>query len=331
MHASRTRLAAREYACGYSHHRPHRTDHNRLNLPMTNLRTLLRPSLCAIACMAATACNAGDADEPQDEPQTAPELIEAAPHALAAPPVMPPTIENTGNPAGPAFIFHAKDGFDGQHYNISEYEITENWMGSGFSRRNVNFRDDTMELVISDRPYRSREFTGAEFQRRGFYGYGRYEVVMQGIEGGGVVTSFFTHTHGQFNDPHDEIDFEFLGRNTRQVQLNHFKDGKPAGGQYIDLPFDYTEEMHLYAFEWTPESIKWYVEDELVFEATENLPTAAGRIIINAWVGGHTTDEWLGETDFTSGSTALYKCISHIPAGESGPQCSDTWSPATSN
>jgi beta-glucanase (GH16 family) len=232
----------------------------------------------------------------------------------------------TGHAAGEAFIFRAEDGFDGDNYRISDYEIRRDWIDAGFSPDNVNFLEDHVVLSIDSRSYGSRNFTGAEFQKKGFYGYGRYEVVMQGIGGEGVVSSFFTHTHEQFGDPHDEIDIEFLGRNTRQVHLNYFRNGEPGGAVSVDLPFDFTQADHLYAFEWSPESIKWFADGRQIHEAREKIPVASGRVIAHVWAAGQETRDWLGEPKAVGGGAAI-RCFSHVPLGQTGPQCSDTLSP----
>ena len=227
-----------------------------------------------------------------------------------------------GHPPGGAFVFRPEEGFDDDLYRISDYEISQPWIEAGFSPDNAIFEGDQLLLSLSSNRYGSREYTGAEFQRKGFYGYGRYEVVMKGVGGDGLVSSFFTHTHGQFGDPHDEIDIELLGRNTRQVHLNYFRDGESGAAVNIDLPFDFAAAFHLYAFEWAPDSIKWFVDGRQIHEATVNIPVASGRVIAQAWVGGEGAWEWTGTPDAVHGAAAI-RCFSHVPAGQTAPQCSD--------
>jgi beta-glucanase (GH16 family) len=173
-------------------------------------------------------------------------------------------------------------------------------------------------------------FFGAEFQRTGNYGYGRYEAVLTATDAHGAVSSFFTHTDGYFDDPHDEIDFEFMGRNPRMVDLNYFRDGDSDA---LDIPlwFDSSERDHLYAFEWSPDSIRWFIDREMVREVKAadtkvGIPRASGRVIANIWAGSGGAAEWAGQPRFTRAS-ATYRCISHVPIGKAGPQCSDSFTP----
>ena len=123
---------------------------------------------------------------------------------------------------------------------------------AGWVAENVHFENPSISLEINRKPVDHQPYSGAEVQKRGYYGFGRYEVVMQAAPGSGAVSSFFTHTDATFGDPHDEIDIEFLGNNTRQIHANVFADGQTTGSIYIDLPFDAAEEVHLYAFDWQP-------------------------------------------------------------------------------
>jgi len=237
-----------------------------------------------------------------------------------------------GQEPGPAFLIDLTQPFDARTQYRSDYTIGQDWHGSAFDPGMVAFSPEGVELTLLNRPLGRAPTTGAEFQVRGFYGYGRYEVVMKGAAGEGAVSSFFTHT-GSFaswiSDPHDEIDFEFLGRNTRQVHLNYFRNGQPAGGVYAPLSFDFTRDFHLYAFEWSPGEIRWYVDNTLVHAVkdADGAPRAPGRVIMNIWASNGSTTGWLGPRNFGGRTSAVYRCVSHVPLGSSGPQCSDSFTP----
>jgi len=151
---------------------------------------------------------------------------------------------------------------------------------------------------------------------------------MQAARGSGVVSSFFTHTDSTFGDPHDEIDIEFLGNNTRRLHPNIFAQGETQGSTYVDLPFDAAEEVHLYAFDWQPNSVKWYVDDELVQTITSSdrpIPQTPGRVIMNIWTGSPAQYDWHGKPTFKAPTQATYYCVSFRAAGDNRPQCSDTF------
>lgn len=97
----------------------------------------------------------------------------------------------------------------------------------------------------------------------------------------------------------------------------------------VDVPlwFDASEDLHLYAFTWSRDEIVWEVdgvEIRRVSRATASVPppVTSGRVIANIWAANNQKVEWVGlPTD--EGASAVYLCMSHVPAGESAGKCSD--------
>lgn len=227
-----------------------------------------------------------------------------------------------------AFLWQAGEPLDGKDWYISDFE-QQNFR-TAWSRDFVKGgADGALELRLApSRGASAKPFIGAEVQRKPKVHYGRYEVVMQAARGEGVISSFFTYTGPYFGDPHDEIDFEFLGRDTTKVWLNRYVDGKEMPGQWIDLGFDSAEAPHLYVFEWSPEEIVWYIDgqERLRLPASEKvLPSHVSKLYINIWAGGEAHRDWAGVAPDDMTATARYHCLSFRPAGTDTPQCSDSW------
>ncbi|MBY8977348.1 family 16 glycosylhydrolase [Rhodobacteraceae bacterium NNCM2] len=219
----------------------------------------------------------------------------------------------------------------------------EGWYQSNFSIKDEGFitgwRRKMIEAPTPGKPFmtltiapstpsQEKPFIGSEVQRAGPYHYGRYEVVMRAAKGSGLVSSFFTYTGPYFGDPHDEIDFEFLGRDTTKVWLNRFVAGEKLPGQWLDLGFDAAEKPHLYAFDWSAEGITWYADGHelLDIDASETaIPTTPQKLFMNIWAGNESQAPWTGETAKDASGAADYYCVSFRPAGDDGPQCSDTF------
>ena len=179
-----------------------------------------------------------------------------------------------------------------------------NMFNCTWKKRNVAFEDGVMKLTIDS--LIPDEYNAAEYRTNDFYGYGLYEVSMKPIKNVGVVSSFFTYTGPSDGNPWDEIDIEFLGKDTTKVQFNYFTDGKGNHEMLYDLGFDATEDFHTYAFEWKEDSITWYVDGVEVHKATENIPTTPGKLMMNVW-NGKGVDGWLGKYDGTVPLTAEYQ------------------------
>src|SRR3546814_16281287 len=68
----------------------------------------------------------------------------------------------------------------------------------------------------------------------------------------------------------------------------------------IDLGFDASAGFHTYAFEWRPDSIRWFVDGRQVHEETGArgpLPSHPGKIFLHAWAGKD-LEGWLGRLSY---------------------------------
>ncbi|WP_372675268.1 family 16 glycosylhydrolase [Aquicoccus sp.] len=215
-------------------------------------------------------------------------------------------------------------------WRISHFAVSASHYRSIWTRRSV-IRSGTeggpLELWLRPAPPEAqKDFLGGEVQRRRRTHYGHYEVEMTAAPGDGVISSFFTYTGPYFGDPHDEIDFEFLGRDTTKVWINRFAKGEKLPGRWIDLGFDAAAGPHLYAFDWLPDRLVWYADGREIhrIEAPEHaIPDIPGRIYINIWTGGTGQAQWSGIAGPDTRSVARYNCISYRPPGTDAPMCSD--------
>lgn len=183
----------------------------------------------------------------------------------------------------------------------------------------------TLELAPSNDDT-ARPFFGAEVQQGGGHHYGDYEVVMKAGKGAGTVTAFFTYTGPHFGAPHDEIDFEILGKDTTHVWINRFVDGERMPGLHLPLEFDAAAAAHLYRFEWRENSITWSVDGQEIHQVTDadmDIPTHAGKLFLSLWAGHEKQIAWLGEVDPEAQTTARFYCVSFRPLGDTGDNCSD--------
>lgn len=58
----------------------------------------------------------------------------------------------------------------------------------------------------------------------------------------------------------------------------------------------YSDDFHVYALEWEPDSIRWYVDDQLIHATTAGIPHTPHYLIINTAIGG----SWPGDPDSTT-------------------------------
>jgi len=233
---------------------------------------------------------------------------------------------NSGRPAQGAFLVDFSKGHHDETQLLTDLDIDAAWLGVSYRAENVGFGRHGMSLVAKRDLTPVSTHSSAEFQYLGFYGYGRYEAVIRSSNAKGAVTAFFVYTGEDMGDPHDEIDVELVGRDPGKIHVNFFRHGKSAAKD-IDLGFDASEGEHLYAFEWEPNSITWYVDDVQVHRIVApdaEIPNTTGRVMASVWAANRTSVDWVGEAEFDT-AVAFIRCISHVPLGRVAPQCSDSF------
>jgi len=209
------------------------------------------------------------------------------------------------------------------YHDGNTMEIADGWTNGGmfstctWRSGNVGFGDGKMYLSITSDPYGATAYAGGEYRTKEFFGYGMYDVSMKPIKNDGVVSSFFTYTGPCDGNQWDEIDIEFLGKDTTKVQFNYFTNGV-GGHEYVhNLGFDASQGFHTYGFLWEPGKITWYVDGVAVHTATDNIPTTPGKIMMNAWPGTG-VDSWLNPFNGKVPLTAEYDWASYTSLSSLG-------------
>ncbi len=178
----------------------------------------------------------------------------------------------------------------------------------GWYKENTSFDGGVLNLTIDKDKSGKYNYSGAEYRTADYYHYGYYETSMQAIKNDGVVSSFFTYTGPSDNNPWDEIDIEILGKDTTKVQFNYYTNGVGNHEYMYDLGFDASEGFHTYGFDWQRDYIAWYVDGKEVYRATDNIPSTAGKIMMNVWPGTG-VDEWLNAFNGKTPLTAKYQWV----------------------
>ena len=213
---------------------------------------------------------------------------------------------------------------------------------------NVTYENNKMQLAISEMAVKEQkwdeetgdfvdvvsDYYGAEARTEHYYGFGDFQVRMKPAKITGTASTFFTCT-GPYDvwyegDPekerkndHDEIDIEFLGKDTTKVQFNYFAGGVGGHEYMYDLGFDASEAFHDYGFRWAEDHITWFVDNVPVYRVDrkdgEDWPEDPGRMIMNYWCATESASAWMGEfaDDYTG--KAEYEWIATSAAQQVDP------------
>jgi len=153
-----------------------------------------------------------------------------------------------------------------------------------------------LKLALEHKATPEREYSSGSISTKkdgGQFTYGRFETVMKPAKTSGVITAFFLYRF----DPWQEIDTEFLGKDTTKLLVNVYYNPGQVGDLYnygmlgtpvlIDLGFDASLDFHRYAIEWEADEIRWFVDDRLVHVRHEGRPTPIPhlpmRLFVNLW------------------------------------------------
>jgi len=184
----------------------------------------------------------------------------------------------------------------------SRWYISDGWSNGEhqnciWSKDQVKVSNGELSLGFVKQKLKDSEYVCGEIQTNKRFGYGTYEIRMKAAAGSGLNTGFFTYIGPVHKQPHDEIDFEVLGKDPSKVQINQYVDGKSVGdASLVDVPGGAAEGFNDYAFVWEKDRIGWYVNGKLVGEETEpaKLPSHPSKIYISLW-GSDILKSWMGE------------------------------------
>lgn len=206
------------------------------------------------------------------------------------------------------------DTLDPKVWYTASYASSHPWFDTEWRRDNAVL-DKGLNLGLKVTPDGPKGHSGASVRTHRPHGFGRYEVVMQPARGSGMISGFFTYTGPYYGTRHDEIDIEFLGKDTTQMHVAVFVDGK-LHNRFIDLGFDAADRPRRYAFEWREDSVRWFVGDRMVHEMTAAdgaIPQIPGMVFANIWAADPKISNWAGPVKPGLTGKTAFDCIAFHP------------------
>ena len=214
-------------------------------------------------------------------------------------------------PAG-STVDGSKWGFDqgGSGWGNNELEF--------YTNRTDNVRTDGqghLEIVARAESFGGRDFTSGRINTAGRFTqqYGRFEARVKMPSGKGIWPAFWTlgDDIGSVNWPTcGEID---IMEAVNDVTVNHgsahgpgYSGGNPLTGTIRAPSGSFADDFHLYAIEWEPNEIRWFV-DGTMYERHTSADVPAGTrwvydhpifMILNIAVGGNFPGNPDGSTRF---------------------------------
>lgn len=202
-------------------------------------------------------------------------------------------------PTGGSFV----DNFE--RLDTSRWYVSDGWnngphQNCTWSRKQVGIKDGVLQLQFIQSKTGERNYACGEIQTTKRYGYGTYEARYRTATGSGLNSAFFTYIGPADKQPHDEIDFEVLGKNSGEVQVNQYIKAKGGNEKLVPVGAKADDGFNDYAFVWEPGRLRYYLNGKLVQDVTDpsKIPDSQQKIFFSLW-GTDTLKDWMGKFAYT--------------------------------
>jgi beta-glucanase (GH16 family) len=210
------------------------------------------------------------------------------------------------------------DEFEAAEINTAKWTINVDDYGGGNNElqyytdrpENIKIEDGKLVITALKENYLTREYTSAKISTKykGDWRYGRIEASIKLPEGQGMWPAFWMlpteQVYGGWPNS-GEIDImELVGHEPSTVYgtLHYGPPWEYTNGSYTLPSGKFSDDFHVFSIEWTPDSINWFVDDQLY--STKNADSVSHwlpfqekfYVILNLAVGGN----WPGSPDETT-------------------------------
>jgi hypothetical protein len=225
-------------------------------------------------------------------------------------------------PALPGYQLVWSDEFDGVEIDYSkwEHQVGDSWYNGelqSYTARPDNSLVENGNLVIIAREeqYGPNNYTSARLRSlsKADFRYGRMEARIKLPTGQGIWPAFWMmptyNVYGGWPNS-GEIDIlEAINQTNRIYGTIHFSNAQhqhaSSGGSYYAGGMNFADDFHVYAVEWEPNEIRWFVDDVMFF-SEQNWTSGSNpypapfneqfHFILNVAIGG----DWAGPPDETT-------------------------------
>lgn len=208
----------------------------------------------------------------------------------------PPACKLVGPPAvteGDTLVW--SDEFDGEKLDWKKWYVHDGYEGHGsilntFSPSAISLHDGSLHVGIIDAPTdTSHPYVSGRIETFGRFSrtYGRIDFRAKFPAAPGIWYAVWARPSTTIMP---EIDFEILGKNSKQAWFVNHWDVPPIPAddrrKYVTVETD-TTEFHVYSILWKPDYMEWQLDGKpYMSSTTKGVPTSAIAWTINGWVGG---------------------------------------------
>ena len=233
--------------------------------------------------------------------------------------------QNATNKKEWKLIWH--DEFNGKKLNKSKWNVlTRETSKHGelqyYIPDEVYLQKGNLRIRSSKKDYGNQHYTSGRLDTKDKFSvtYGRFEIRGRLPVGQGMWPAYWLYPQNrdwmmeyvmqeavangkessipEFRPWYTEIDImEYLGHEPKvfyaTLHYCSFKGEKKSSSGKYTSDFSFADGFHVFAIEWEPDAIRWYIDDSLILTAKEGIPHAPHYLILNTAIGG----SWPGNPD----------------------------------
>jgi len=155
------------------------------------------------------------------------------------------------------------------------------------------FNDGILRIKAQKQSFQGKDYTSGVISSypQFSFTYGYAEIRAKLPSGEGLWPAFWLLASDQKSS--HEIDvFELIGNDPNTIYMTLHYD-TPSGSQHVQGSYngpDFSQGFHIYAVDWEPSEIVWFVDGMERYRVSQNIPQSPMNIITNLAVGG----DWPG-------------------------------------
>ena len=188
------------------------------------------------------------------------------------------------------------DSFDETRWTKGDHNLGRSYLNP----ENVSTSNGNLAIKLP-----ARTLEGGEIRSNELYGYGSYLARIQVPDAPSSITGFFLYEPPDYAS---ELDIEIYNDSSRKLVIySTYAGGRQTHDQTLKLPFDPTKGFHEYRFDYTPTSLRFYADGQLMREWADGLPQPPMKLYVNAWY-----PRWLSGKEPRTDRSVYVDSIQHV-------------------
>jgi beta-glucanase (GH16 family) len=186
------------------------------------------------------------------------------------------------------------DSFDETRWTKGDHNLGRTYLNP----ENVSTSNGNLAIKLPARTLEGGEIRSNEL-------YGSYLACIQVPDAPSSITGFFLYEPPDYAS---ELDIEIYNDSSRKLAIySTYAGGRQTHDQTLKLPFDPTKGFHEYRFDYTPTSLRFYADGQLMREWADSLPQPPMKLYVNAWY-----PKWLSGKEPRADKSVYVDSIQHV-------------------